>query len=197
MSTVQSALSGPIEIDDAPGESRMSDAAAATLVGHHRRFLTFLENRVGSAADAEEILQGAYLKGASAADPPEGEGVVTWFYRILRNAVIDHYRRRDAERRALDRSAREVEAPSEQELHDTACECILDVLASLKGEYATILRRVDVDEQAIADVAAEQAISSANARVRLHRARAALRTELIAACGACGDGGFRDCACVG
>lgn len=197
MSTVQSALSGPIETDGAPGASRMSDAAAATLMGHHRRFLAFLEHRVGSAADAEEILQGAYLKGAAALDPPEDEGVVAWFYRILRNAVIDHYRRRDAERRALDRSAREAEEPSEEQLRDAACECILDVLASLKGEYATILRRVDVDEQSIADVAAEQAISSANARVRLHRARAALRSELISACGACGDGGFRDCACEG
>lgn len=34
-----------------------------TLVGHHRRFLDFLERRVGSRAVAEELLQAAFVKG--------------------------------------------------------------------------------------------------------------------------------------
>lgn len=34
-----------------------------TLVDHHRRFLDFLQRRVGSREAAEEVLQAAFVKG--------------------------------------------------------------------------------------------------------------------------------------
>ena len=37
------------------------------LVEAHRRFRSFLERRVGNAADADEILQAAYVKGVERA----------------------------------------------------------------------------------------------------------------------------------
>ena len=64
------------------------------LFENRRKFLQFLQKRVGSAAEAEDILQAAFVhslkKGASVRDQ---SSVVAWFYQTLRNAVIDHYRR--------------------------------------------------------------------------------------------------------
>src|SRR5258706_14539177 len=80
------------------------------LVGNHREFLAFLERRLGSRAEAEDILQEAFVKGVERADSVrDGESIVAWFYRALRNAVIDHHRRRGARSRAMDAFARELD----------------------------------------------------------------------------------------
>ena len=40
-----------------------------------------------------EILQSAFVTGIEKQKTiQDGESVVAWFYRVLRNAVIDHYR---------------------------------------------------------------------------------------------------------
>ena len=60
------------------------------LVASHREFLAFLEPRLPSRALAEEILQSAFVrameKGGALRDE---ESAVAWFYRVLRNALID------------------------------------------------------------------------------------------------------------
>ena len=108
------------ETSDAP-----PPAAVATLVANHRQFLRFLEQRVGSRAEAEDILQEAFVKGVERLGGLlEGESANAWFYRVLRNAVVDHYRRRGARGRAIDDAALqeirsllgEGEAPRRREL---------------------------------------------------------------------------------
>src|SRR4029077_15483014 len=74
----------------------------AVLVENHRRFLAFLERRVGSVDEAEAILQDAFVRGLDRADTGGDPGSsLRWCYRLLRNAVVDHHRRRGAEDRAL------------------------------------------------------------------------------------------------
>src|SRR5687768_17292005 len=85
-------------------------ATLATLLDNHRAFLGYLERRIGDRALAEDILQDAFVKVID--DPgraPADEGVVPWFYRTLRNAAIDQFRRRGAASRALEAFARELE----------------------------------------------------------------------------------------
>ena len=63
-------------------------AIVAALVENRARFLSFLRKRVGSAADAEDILQDALVRGlAHAGDVRDDETAVAWFYRVLRNSV--------------------------------------------------------------------------------------------------------------
>lgn len=167
------------------------------LVGNHRQFLAFLERRVGSKAVAEEILQSAFVKtlekGGALRD---GEGAVTWFYRLLRNALVDHYRRQAAEGRALEREAREAtEASEDPELKSTVCACVGELLPTLKPEYADLVRKVDLEERDVPDVAREAGITSNNAGVRLHRARQALKKQLERSCGTCASHGCLDCSC--
>lgn len=69
---------------------------------------------------------------------------VAWFYRTLRNAVIDHYRRTGARNRALESFARELEDAVEPppELHDEICGCVSRLASTLKPEYADAIRRI-------------------------------------------------------
>jgi DNA-directed RNA polymerase specialized sigma24 family protein len=77
-----------------------SPAVVVRLVENHRRFLSFVQKRVGNA---EEILQDALAKGvARAGEIRDEERAVAWFYRLLRNAVIDHWRARDVEARGAE-----------------------------------------------------------------------------------------------
>jgi len=78
------------------------------LVQSKRRFLAFLEQRLGSQADAEDLLQTAYEKAFTRASAVQDEEkVVSWFYRVLRNLLIDQYRKRAAVNRLEERLAGE------------------------------------------------------------------------------------------
>jgi RNA polymerase sigma-70 factor (ECF subfamily) len=169
------------------------------LVDNHRRFLSFLERRVGSRAVAEELLQAAYVRTLEKGEElREGESAVAWFYRLLRNALIDHYRKQAAEGRAMEREAREAtEEGLDPELKQTLCACMGQLLPTLKPEYSELLRQVDLEERSVPEVAAEVGITPNNAGVRLHRARQALKRQLERSCGTCATHGCLDCSCQG
>jgi len=72
------------------------------LVENHRRFLAFVERRAGSRAEAEDILQGAFVRGIERSGSiRDRESAVAWFYRLLPNTLVDHYRHSGAESRVF------------------------------------------------------------------------------------------------
>ena len=175
----------------------MSPEAVEQLVATHRDFLSFLERRVESRAVAEDILQSAFARGLEhGAEIPE-EKVVAWFYRILRNAVIDHYRRRATSAKALETWQHEFPDTQQPdaELRNEICQCISGLLTTLKPEYRDALRVVDLQDGKLADLAQQAGITEQNAAVRVHRARAALRRDVQRACGTCAEHGCVDCCC--
>jgi RNA polymerase sigma factor (sigma-70 family) len=168
------------------------------LVDNHRQFLAFLERRLGDRALAEDILQDAFVKSLQKDEDTRDEtSSVAWFYRTLRNAVIDHYRRRGARSRALESFARELQdavAPP-PEVHDEICGCVSRLASTLKPEYEAAIRRIDVEGAAVQDFAAEAGITANNASVRVFRAREALRKQVKTSCGTCADHGCLECSC--
>ena len=189
-------MSEPVESE--PVELPTTTDVAAALVANHRQFLGFLERRVGSSAVAEDILQDAFVRGMAKLDTVQNdESVVAWFYRILRNSVIDHHRRRATASRGLGAFASELDAHAdpEPEVRGAICRCVTELAQTLKPEYAAVLRRVEVDGIAVKDYAAEAGISSGNAAVRIFRAREALRKRVSRSCGTCAEHGCLDCTC--
>jgi len=173
------------------------DDVVKALVDNHQRFLAFLERRAGSREIAEDILQDGFVRALERADTLRAEeSAVAWFYRLLRNALVDHYRRADREGRALDAAALEPqETEDDAELRETICACVRELLDTLKPEYRDALRRVEMDGEKVDAFAREVGISATNASVRLHRAREALRRRLLETCGTCVTHGCRECAC--
>lgn len=167
------------------------------LLAHRRELSSFLERRVGNRADAEDILQQAFVKGVEHADEiREGESTVAWFYRVLRNAVIDHYRRRGAANRALESFANEVEREEPaMETHAVVCSCVKHLATTLEPSYADAIQRIEVEGTSVKDYAQAVGITANNAAVRVHRAREALRKQVHASCGACAKHGCLECDC--
>ena len=160
------------------------------------RFLRFLQGRIAEPATAEDILQSAYVRALEHDEElRDDESVVAWFYRILRNAVIDHYRRTAARSRAHEGFVAEAATTYEPQLEATACACIGDVVRDLKDEYRSAIERVDLGSTSIEDFARSEQISANNAYVRLHRARKAVARQLTEVCGACAEHKCLDCTC--
>jgi RNA polymerase sigma factor (sigma-70 family) len=176
----------------------MQTQAIANLILERKQFLHFVQRRVDSPATAEDIIQSAYIRAIEQAPTlREEESAAAWFYRILRNAVIDHYRHRAAEDRALERWAHDLaETTPDPETHEIVCECIGEVLLTMKPAYSEILRKVDLAETSLDTFAKEMGITTGNAAVRVHRARQALKKQLTLVCGTCAKHGCINCTCT-
>jgi RNA polymerase sigma factor (sigma-70 family) len=161
-------------------------------------FLQFVRRRVNSNATAEDILQSAYVRATEKAGGlRSGESAVAWFYRILRNAVIDYYRHRSSEDRALDRWAQALAADNkpDPQTEEFVCKCIQAIMGKLRPAYSEALRQVDLGGNSLESFARSAGITAANAAVRLHRARKALREQLIEFCGICCPQACENCTC--
>ena len=173
-------------------------AQLAILLENHRAFLRYLERRVGDRELAEDILQDAFAKVVERPDQaPADEGVVPWFYRTLRNAAIDQFRRRGTASRAVEAFAREIETQTtpEPELEAEICACVTRLAGTLKPEYAEALQEIDVQGTPVKAFAERHGLSASNAGVRVFRAREALKKRVTESCGTCAEHGCRNCTC--
>jgi RNA polymerase sigma factor (sigma-70 family) len=168
------------------------------LVDSHRQFLSFLQKRVESREVAEDILQSAFVRSLEhGSELRDEESAVAWFYRVLRNATIDHYRRRDSTQRAYEGWGKEIilsETPDAL-LKDEICQCVSTLVTTLKPEYQEALKLIDLEDGSLNDLAGRTGITAGNAAVRVHRAREALRKQVKTACGSCAEHGCLDCHC--
>lgn len=105
--------------------------------------------------------------------PGRGSGTVTvpWFYRTLRNATIDQFRRRGAAGRAIEAFARELETHTapEPELEAEICAGVSRLATTLKPEYSEALQAIDVRGMPVKTFAEQRGLSASNAGVRVFR----------------------------
>lgn len=173
--------------------------AIEPLTPRHAEFVGFVEKRLHDRALAEDLVQSAYAHAIEKVETLRDEhAIVAWFYRALRNAIVDRSRRAGAEARALAAFAAELDERIDTvEAGSTGvCRCVLKVAEGLKPEYAEALRQIDVDGAAVKAFAASHAITPSHAGVRIFRAREALRRGLVAVCGHCAASGCGDCTCA-
>lgn len=143
------------------------------------------------------MLQHAFMRIVERpGDVPAGREL-PWFYRVLRNAVIDRHRRLDVERRQRDGWEKDPTRESATRPRGRLCRCTMRALASLNPRYIQIIEAVDVHDRSVVDVAKAEGLTPTNAYVRLHRARRLLGERLRATCRSCADNACVDCHCKG
>lgn len=176
-------------------ESADFTPAPQALIDGRDRFLSFIRQKISDPALAEDILQDSLLKAIRAAPELRDEDrLLAWFYSILRNSIVDAYRRRGREPVLVDVEFAHA-LPEESTEAALACECFRAILPSLRPEYARLIDDLDLKGLPAASVLQATGITPNNLKVRHHRARQALRRRLEETCRVCAQHHCLDCTC--
>jgi RNA polymerase sigma-70 factor (ECF subfamily) len=159
--------------------------SASALENIYRQFHDdlhrFILRRVADPYTAEDILQDVYLKiHAYIDDLREGDRLEDWLYRIIRNAIIDHYRR-DHPRLELSEHLERLEADD----RDAVAEIALSVramLACLPGKYRQALILAEYRGLRQHEIAGRLDVSPSEAESFVQRGREMLREALLDYC---------------
>lgn len=170
---------------------------ASLLLDNLDAFVGFVRKRTGNPQLAADLVQDCLLKALRSDNTPsDDEGVIPWFYRILRHAVIDAHRRQVAREKAL--ADYEIEWPESlrSEVQRDICHCVMKLLPNLPETEGELLRRIDLEGESPTKVADALDLRVNTLNVRLHRARRHLRESLEKVCRGCAKHGCVDCDCA-
>ncbi|MCA0270896.1 MAG: RNA polymerase sigma factor [Proteobacteria bacterium] len=174
----------------------------ARLAARRSDYLTFLRKRLRDPGAAEDVLQDFSLKVVrSSRHHAQVQNTDAWLARVLRNALFDHYRRRDARRRAESAYASQMAALADP--HETDAGQALSgasghgeaeieaALARLRPDHAALIRAIYFRGVPRAAAAKSLGVAPGTLNVRLFRARLALREGIERLEAGQADGGIR------
>src|SRR4051794_12979874 len=108
------------------------------ILARRAEFRAFLVSRLGSEADADDVLQNGLIKALrSVSEVRDEQKLTAWFYQLLRNAIVDHIRTRRAREQRDDAWAASATSGHDEELEKVACGCVetlIDDLAPREAE---------------------------------------------------------------
>ncbi len=203
LSTKQSALEHKTAEAEAEAESPIPSASSrdrqaleVVVREHLPRLLEVVRGIVRDEEAARDCLQSAFAKAFSKSDQFRGDAAMeTWLHRIVVNEGLMHLRRNkkraetsiddmlpqfDSAECRIDyslglaqRSPAEILASKEARIQVRAA------IDALPESYRTVVLLRDIEGLSTADAAAMLDISATNVKVRLHRARCALKAALL------------------
>ena len=170
------------------------EAAFETLVrSYGGRMLSVARRLLGNDDDAQDAVQEAFLSAFKALAAFDGRSKLsTWLHRIVVNAALMKLR---TQKRRPEQSIDDLLPKFKEDGHEAAPrtrwedsaanaertetqQLIREQILTLPETYRTVLLLRDIEEHDTETVARMLAVSPAAVKVRLHRARQALRTLL-------------------
>jgi RNA polymerase sigma-70 factor, ECF subfamily len=168
-------------------------AFAAIMQRHNRRLYRAARGIVRNDAEAEDVVQEAYVKAYAALDDFRGAAsLATWLTRIVINEALGRLRRQreTEELDVLDRGgaemARVIAMPGvtvvpdpEQALARAEVRRVLErAVDQLPDQFRLVFILRDVEEMSIEETAQQLNVRAETVKTRLHRARRLLRQAL-------------------
>lgn len=158
------------------------DAAAfRRLVERHTGWsVGFVERMVGARADAEDLVQTAFVRvwqGAATWEP--AAKFSTWFYRVLYNLCIDHFRANAIPHEEVDEELPDGQPTSEERAVATQrADRVRAAIAALPARQRAAIVMCYYQELSQADAATSLSVSEGALESLLSRARAALKKQM-------------------
>lgn len=183
------------ELELAGSIARGDDDAFERLVRHFgARMLAVARRLLGNDGDAQDALQDAFLAAFRSIGRFEGKArLSTWLHRIVVNAALMKLRAKrrrpecdiDALQPQFLEDGHHVDAPQpwrampqEEVLRNELRDRVRDAIDALPDTYRTVLLLRDIAQLDTAETARRLDITPNAVKIRLHRARLALRTLL-------------------
>ncbi len=176
------------------------DGPHSTILGAQARaFARYVEPEIAAVyrvaltltkqpADAEDLVQDTLIRAYRAIERFDGAHPRAWLLTILRNTHRNRLRTRipspllesDQQAGVLDRAG--VDRSAEEVVVDPMFEAVVaEALAALPTMHRVVVQLVDVDGLTYAEAAEALGVPRGTVMSRLHRARARIRTRLLAA----------------
>jgi RNA polymerase sigma-70 factor (ECF subfamily) len=162
------------------------DAFAQLVRATHRDTFTLAVRLTGNEEDARDVTQEAYLRAYRGLSRFRGDAQFsTWMYRITANCASTHLGRRNRHRHdPLPESSEVIDLRTDADpaLVSDATDLrdrLLVALDTLPPKLRAVVVLRDVYELSHDAIAEELGISTTAAKVRLHRARHKLRSEVF------------------
>ena len=180
-------------MSDALARARHGDARAFEELArlHERGLYAHVARLVGPGADAEDIVQDAFISAWRSIGTFEGVSFKAWLFRIGRNRAIDHFRARTRRREVAleppddegDGSWAEPVAGGPDLLTiaagSEARAAVEAALATVPLEQRDALLLRDVEGFSYEEIARITAAEIGTVKSRIHRARLAVRNALV------------------
>jgi len=148
----------------------------------------YLQRLVADAAIAEDLLQETLIRVARGLPDFDGRSSLkTWTFTIATRVGMDHFRKLGDKPQTVEESET-TELPDSEPTPDERLAltqmnaCVREVIASLPTDYRAAILLHDLGGLSIRETATACGCSEANAKVRIHRARAKLKAALQKAC---------------
>ncbi len=172
----------------------MNDAALDTEKSWSEfqiRLRRYVSGRV-EAAWADDVVGDILLRLTEhRASLEQTTNPLAWMYKVAANVITDHYRRRAAEDRAMQRAAAEAETEASQAAQgieeDNALErdlaqCLIPFVQDLPSNYAEALIVTELQGLTQAKAAAALGLSLSGMKSRVQRGRVLLKLRLLRCC---------------
>lgn len=159
-----------------PGAPNAPGAPLHHLLERRGRFLSFLKRNQGADPDVEDVLQDAFLKSLERqASLRDSQKIVAWFYRVLRNELVDRHRQAVRHRRAIEVLKWQGIEPCSADPPPISTRCVETLLRQLAPRHRDTLQTLCAVDGSLPAFAARAGITVNHATVRACRARKALR----------------------
>lgn len=164
---------------------------------YHSTVARYITRMVGPA-EAADVTQEVFAKIDRGLKQFEGRArLSTWIYRIATNTALDWLRKTKSNRAEITLpiedvpetpsspetpTPSEIHSPLQQVIHSEMNDCIRQQVDKLPEKYRTVLALNSLEELSNQEIAAILEISVDAVKIRLHRARAMLKSILEREC---------------
>lgn len=166
---------------------------------HRLAILRYLTKLVGNFDCAEDLTQEVFIKVNNNLDKFRGDSsLATWIYKIATNIANDHFRsvsyRYNTKQTISNSSISEKKnyeiallnrrklTPEQQLIKDEMNICISKFISQLRENYRTVILLSDYEGLKNKEIADILDVSIDTVKIRLHRARTTLKTNLSNGC---------------
>lgn len=170
--------------------NRDPDAVRRWIYGNRDYIHSVLQRYSDNSERARDLVQEALFQALRSLPNFRGDSkITTWLHSIAKNVALSQHRK-DQRHSYLEADTLEhVQAklapdralgstPLEETEEEQKYALLYDAMEELSESYRRIIRLRDLEEQSTKEVAEQLDLTRVNVRVRLHRARRALRDAL-------------------
>lgn len=151
----------------------------------HKSLLSYVQSKIRSKEDAEDILQNIFTKISANADAlSEKDKIQNWLFTVTRNAVIDYYRANARKKNVELNDAISAQLLDEESTDSTKGldNCVSTMIALLPEEYRSIVNDAEINGISQKELAEKYNMPYSSMRSRVQRGRERLKQLFYNCC---------------